>query len=123
MKNNSNISSFEAFWPQYLRAHKNPLSRAMHFAGLVLSLAMAGALLSCGMVFFLLLAIIPAQLGAWLGHKLSPRHDHLSEEHPDWAALADVKMFWLFLTGRLGTEIAKYADVPSTPSRPRLSAS
>ncbi|HEX7668584.1 MAG TPA: DUF962 domain-containing protein [Polyangiaceae bacterium] len=116
------IDTFSEFWPRYLRAHASPASRACHFAGILLSALTAVALLSCGMVFFLVLAIIPAQIGAWAGHKLSPRRDTVSEEHPDWAAIADVKMFALAVTGRLGRELAKFTDVPSQPSRPSFSA-
>jgi hypothetical protein len=54
-------------------------------------------------------------LGAWAGHKLSPRRDSVSAEH-DWAAFADVKMFVLAATGRLERELAKIADLPSQPS-------
>jgi hypothetical protein len=118
VKKHNDVQSFEAFWPQYLKAHRDPVSRAFHFTGMALSVLTAAALVSCGMVFFLVLAIIPAQLGAKLGHKLSPRKDKLSEQHPDWAALADVKMFGLFLTGRLGAELAKYGELPSVPSQP-----
>ncbi len=122
MANTSKINTFKDFWPYYLRAHGSRASQAFHLGGLVLSVALAAALLSCGMVFFLLLAIVPAQLGAYIGHRLSPRKDHAVEEHPDWAALADVKMCGLMLTGRLGHEIAKVRELPSVPSTPRFAA-
>jgi hypothetical protein len=123
MTKSNKINSFSEFWPEYLRAHASAPSRAFHFAGILLSLVTAAALLSCGMVFFLVLAIIPAQIGAWAGHKLSLRRDSVSAEHPDWAAFADVKMFALAVTGRLERELAKIADLPSQPSRPSFSAS
>jgi hypothetical protein len=70
------------------------------------------------MVFFLALAIVPAQLGAWVGHKLSPRHDRLTHEHPDWAAFADLKMFGLFVTGKLDAELERAFEGVSAPSHP-----
>jgi hypothetical protein len=123
MKKSNKIHSFSEFWPEYLRAHASPASRTFHVIGLFLSLATAAALLSCGMVFFLAVAIVPAQLGAWIGHKLSPRRDIVSAEHPDWAALADVKMCALAVTGRLENELRKLSELPSGPSRPAFSAS
>src|SRR4051812_19426459 len=102
MESNKEIKSFDDFWPAYLREHRDAGSRAAHFIGLGLSAALAVALLSCGMVFFLVLAVVPAQVGAYMGHKLSPRKDRGSEEYPAWAARAEMKMFRLFLTGRLG---------------------
>ena len=123
MENYKNISSFNDFWPVYLRAHRSRASQAFHLGGLVLSVALAAALVSCGMVFFLVLAIVPAQIGAAIGHKLSPRKERTVEDHPDWAALADLRMCALMLTGRLKREMAQFVELPSVPSTPRLSPS
>ena len=120
MANNSNINSFNDFWPAYLRAHSSRVSRAFHFAGLIVSAAFVAALLACGMIFFLPLAAVPAFIGAKLGHKLSPRRDRVSGEHPDWAVRADLKMFGLFLTGRLARALS---EVERLPSHRALSAS
>ena len=105
MKESSKINTFQDFWPEYLRAHASRASRIAHFVGILGSLVAAAALLSCGMVFFLVLAIVPAQIGAAVGHKLSPRADEVSADHPDWAAIADLKMFALAATGRLDREL------------------
>lgn len=105
MKQANKINTFQDFWPEYLRAHASRASRVAHFTGILLSLVTAAALLSCGMVFFLVLALVPAQLGAYVGHKLSPRADKVSADHPDWAAFADLKMFALAATGRLDGEL------------------
>jgi hypothetical protein len=115
------VRSFKEFWPVYLRAHRSGASQALHLGGILLSVTLAAALVSCGMVFFLVLAVAPAQIGAAIGHKLSPRSERIVEDHPDWAALADLKMCALMLTGRLRAELARFADLPSVPSTPRLS--
>ena len=118
-----NVRTFKDFWPRYLRAHRSRASQAFHLGGVLLSIALAAALLSCGMIFFLVLAIIPAQIGAAIGHKLSPRkEDPAVEDHPDWAALADLRMCALLVTGRLGREASKLAELPSVPSTPGLAA-
>jgi len=122
MENVKKVGSFSEFWPVYLRAHRSRASQACHLGGLLLSLAVAAALISCGMIFFLVLAVAPAQIGAALGHKLSPRTDPAVDEHPDWAAFADLKMCALMLTGRLRSELAKLAELPSVPSTPRLAS-
>src|SRR5262249_51063743 len=122
-ENVTNISTFSDFWPLYLRAHRSRASQALHLGGLLLSVALGAALVSCGMVFFLVLAVVPAQIGAALGHKLSPRKERAVEDHPDWAALADLKMCALMLTGRLKREMAQFVELPSVPSSPRLSLS
>jgi hypothetical protein len=123
MANSNKINNFKDFWPHYLTAHRSPLSQAFHLGGLLLSFALGAALLSCGMIFFLVLAVAPAQIGAAIGHKLSPRSDRTVDEHPHWAALADLRMCALLVTGRLGREIARFAELSSTPSTPSFSAS
>lgn len=129
MANSNNVKTFNDFWPRYLRAHGSRLSQAFHLGGLVLSVALAVALISCGMIFFLLLAIVPAQIGAAIGHWLGKRSDHLGkrsdhvvDDHPDWAALADLRMCALLVTGRLGREMTRMAELASAPSSPALSA-
>ena len=123
MANSNKINSFSDFWPRYLRAHRSPASQAFHLGGLLVSFALAAALVSCGMIFFLVLAVVPALIGAAIGHWLSPKADHSVDEHPDWAVLADLRMCALLVTGRLGREIARLAELSSTPSTPSLSAS
>lgn len=122
MENRKDIRNFNEFWPRYLRSHGTRASQAFHLGGVLLSMALAAALISCGMVFFLVLAIVPAQIGAAIGHKLSPRRDQTVEDHPDWAALADIRMCALLVTGRLGREIAALSELPSVPSTPGFAA-
>lgn len=118
MKNQNKIETFKDFWPAYLAEHENPASLVCHIGGLALSLVMAAAMLSVGMVFFLVLAALPAVLGAWLGHKLSPRHVEGESERPGWAVRADLKMFSLAVTGRLGREIDRIHRLAASPSSP-----
>ncbi len=124
MKNINEVRTFNEYWTHYLSAHSNGTSRALHFGGLVLSAASAVWLIAHGLIFFLVLAAVPAMIGAWLGHRLSPRKEHvlddIVDEHPEWAVRADLKMFALAITGRLGSELARVRDI-ALPSRPALS--
>ena len=92
---------FEEFWIAYLRAHANPKTAMFHVAGVALALVLLGAMLSCGMVFFAVFAVVPAQVCASVGHWLTGEPDTVSPTRPDWAAAASVRMFWLAITGRL----------------------
>jgi hypothetical protein len=120
MKNRNEVRTFNEFWPLYLQAHSSRASRAFHLGGLALSAAAAMWMLAHGLIFFIVLAAVPALLGAALGHRMSPRSIKVIDEAPAWAALADLKMFGLALTGRLGREM-KSVDRPSLPSRPAWS--
>lgn len=122
MENVNKSNSFNEFWAGYLLGHDSRVSRAFHVGGVLVSVAFAAALVATGMVFFLVLATIPALLGAYVGHKLSPRHDGaFGGERPEWAALADVKMAALAVTGRLGREIERVRESSVRPSRPAWS--
>ncbi|MBM4361151.1 MAG: DUF962 domain-containing protein [Deltaproteobacteria bacterium] len=121
------IETFSDFWPVYLRAHSSAASRAWHVAGLVGGALVAGALLATGMVFFLAAALVPVHLGAYLGHRLSLRTADLRlvEERPGWAAVAELKMARLMLTGHLEPELRRAAGrrAGPGPSRPAWSMS
>jgi hypothetical protein len=101
MENTSNIKTFSDFWPTYLEEHASRTSRWCHLGGLIVAAVLAAALVSIGMFFFLPLAVVPAHLGARLGHRLSPRTATVVAESPVWGAAADLKMCALMLTGRL----------------------
>ena len=122
MENMNKIRSFNDFWPRWLRAHSSRATVVSHVVGLALSLALAGAMLASGMIFFLVLAVVPALGGAAVGHRLSPRKDRVSPDHPEWAARADLRLFGLAVTGKLGAEIERLPELPSLPSHPALAA-
>ena len=55
-----------------------------------------------------LIALAGTALGyllAWTGHFLIERNRPAMVSHPAWAFLCDVRMFRLWLTGQLGSEL------------------
>ena len=99
--------SFADFWPHYLREHSRPGTRALHFAGTGLVLLLAGAALLSGE--WLLLPAVPlAGYGfAWASHAAVERNRPATFTHPLWSLAADFRMFFLWLTGGLGGELAR----------------
>lgn len=97
--------SFRAFWPHYLREHSRPGTRALHYAGtsLVVLLALGAALTGT----WWLLAVLPvAGYGfAWASHAAVERNRPATFTYPLWSLAADFRMWWLWLTGRLGREL------------------
>lgn len=97
--------SFAAFWPYYLREHARPGTRALHYAGTSLVILLAAAAAVTGR-WWLLAAIPLAGYGfAWASHFLVERNRPATFTYPAWSLAADFKMWWLWLTGRLGPEL------------------
>lgn len=104
--------SFDAFWPHYLREHARPQTRAYHYAGTSLVALVAAAAPVTGN-YWLLLALPVIGYGfAWAGHMLSERNRPATFRYPLWSLRADWKMWWMWLTGRLGPELEQ-AGVPA----------
>jgi hypothetical protein len=105
----SRYRSFEDFWPFYLREHSRPATRLLHVAGtsLVILLALASA---ATRNWWLLAAIPVAGYGfAWASHFAVERNRPATFAYPLWSLRADVRMWRLWLTGRLGRELESAA--------------
>lgn len=99
--------SFGEFWPFYLREHSRPLTRALHYAGTTL---VVGIMLYAAFTgrWSWLIAIPLAGYGfAWVAHFAVEKNRPATFTYPLWSLAADFKMWWLWLTGRLGPELQR----------------
>lgn len=101
------ITSFRDFWPYYLREHARPATRALHYAGTTLVVGIALYALVTGS--WLLLAALPvAGYGfAWVAHFMVEKNRPATFTYPLWSLAGDFKMWWMWLTGRLGPELER----------------
>jgi hypothetical protein len=97
--------SFSEFWPYYLSEHRDPVNRALHFAGTTAALATA-ALAAATLNPFLVPAALVCGYGpAWIGHFLVEKNRPATFTYPVWSFIGDFKMYGLILTGRMQNEL------------------
>ena len=99
--------SFDSFWLFYLREHSRPRTRALHYFGTALVLlAAAGAVVTSN--WWLLVLMPVAGYGfAWTAHMKVEQNRPATFTHPLWSLVSDFRMFFLWLTGRLGPELRR----------------
>jgi hypothetical protein len=113
----SRLSSFDEFWPYYLREHARPATRAFHYAGtsLVVLLGLAGVVTGD----WRLLAAMPVAgyAFAWASHATIERNRPATFTYPGWSLRADFRMWLLWLTGRMRGELIKAGIEPATSAQ------
>lgn len=110
--------SFEEFWPFYLREHSKPRTRALHYAGTSLVVLLAAVAAVSGK-WWLLIAVPIAGYGfAWASHAAVERNRPATFTYPGWSVRADFRMWWLWLTGRIGPELTAAGVGPDGAVQP-----
>jgi hypothetical protein len=97
--------SFAEFWPFYLREHAKQRTRALHFAGTTLVIAIAGFTVVTGRWPWLLAIPLAGYGFAWIAHFQVEKNKPATFTYPLWSLAADFKMWWLWVTGRLEREL------------------
>jgi len=98
-------TSFREFWPYYLREHSRPATRLIHYIGTSLVVGLAVGALASGIWWLLALTPVAGYGFAWTAHMLAERNRPATFKYPSWSLAADFRMWWLWLTGRLGPHL------------------
>ncbi|MGE5538030.1 MAG: Mpo1-like protein [Gemmatimonas sp.] len=102
------------FWDHYVRAHRDPRTRRLHFAGTALALMCFAV---AAITRTLWLAIAAPAVGyafAWIAHIAVEGNTPATFGHPLRSVAADARMFWLMCRGRMDDEVRRVTG----PDRP-----
>lgn len=101
------IPNFAAFWPFYLGEHRHPTNRLLHFIGSSLGLGCWLAFLYTVNWWLIPLGLVMGYGCAWVGHFFIEKNKPASFRYPLWSFLADWRMWFCILTGRISHELKR----------------
>ena len=113
------IITFAEFWLYYLREHSLPRTRALHYIGTSLVIAIAIFAVMTSRWWWLLAMPLAGYFFAWLAHFTVEKNRPATFTYPLWSLAADFRMFWFWLTGRLGPELDRAGVVRQDPRHDR----
>ena len=101
------VKTFKEFWSMYVLAHQDKKNQALHFLATLLTFVFAGAFAWTQKFIFLVLIPVVSYGLAWMGHFLHERNKPLTWKYPVFSLIADYKMFFMILFGRIDRETEK----------------
>lgn len=106
------FTSFDEFWPYYLQEHAKPRTRALHYVGTTLVFLVAAYAVFSGNLWWLLAMPVAGYFFAWLAHFTVEKNRPATFTYPGWSLMADFKMYFMWLGGKLHPELEKAGVKP-----------
>ncbi len=98
---------YSEFWDFYVREHRNPLNRRLHFAGSTLALALLFWLIYSSAWYYFPLCLVVGYGFAWVGHFFVEKNRPASFKYPLWSFISDYRMVFYMTIGRMNPEVER----------------
>src|SRR5450755_2160808 len=98
---------FEEFWPFYVGQHSRPGTRALHFVGTSLALALVAAAIATQHAYLYAWALLAGYGFAWIGHFFIEKNRPATFRYPLWSLRGDFRMYALMWRGRMTREFER----------------
>ncbi|MFO0678182.1 MAG: DUF962 domain-containing protein [Polyangiaceae bacterium] len=107
------IQTFEEFWAFYVGEHRDPLCRALHYAGTTMAIGTVAAAAVTLNPAWLLLTPIVGYGPAWVGHFFVEGNKPASFTYPLWSFRGDLKMLAYAARGKMAAEVTRLYGSPA----------
>ena len=101
------FATFREFWPFYVREHAKVGTRALHFFGSTLVLAVVAVAVVTGRPWLLLAAPVVGYGFAWIGHFGIEKNRPATFKYPVYSFFADWVMYGKILSGTMRAEVER----------------
>ena len=101
------IASYAEFWPHYLRAHRDPRTRAAHYLGTSLGVALVVLAAIRSDWRLLVAAPLAGYAAAWFAHAVFEGNRPATFGHPWWSFYSDFRILALWASFHLQPELDK----------------
>lgn len=102
-----NPTTYEEFWPYYVRAHRKRETRIIHAVGTVAFLSTVAAFAVTRKKSLLPLMPVVGYGPAWYSHFFVEGNVPATFGHPLWSLRADFEMCWKMLRGTMDAEVER----------------
>lgn len=99
--------TFSEFWPRYVVAHGQPLTRLFHLTGTLAGWALLISAAALRQPWLILAAFVVPYALAWFSHFFVEHNRPATFGHPLWSWLADQKMVAMILAGKMDAEVRR----------------
>lgn len=101
------IKNYAEFWDFYVREHSKPATRALHFIGTTLGIALLVYFIATDRWYLFPLFLVVGYAFAWVAHFVIEQNRPATFKYPFWSFISDFKMIGYILAGRMASEVER----------------